>query len=251
MDFSITTILFISILLLIVSALYSSVGHGGASGYLAVLSFFTFTPNQLATTALILNIVVSGISFFSYYRAGHFLFKSAYPFIIASVPAAFLGGMMHITNKTYYFLLSCVLIFAAIRMLLPLNEKPGENLSLPRTPITIITGGSIGMLSGIVGIGGGIFLSPLMILMKWASTKKTSAVAAFFILVNSTSGLCGRYFGDTIEFQSMLPFIVATFIGGLAGSYSGANFLSSISLRRILAVVLCIASVKLIIKYFA
>ncbi len=250
MDFSLTTILFISILLLIVSALYSSVGHGGASGYLAVLSFFTFTPNQLATTALTLNILVSGLSFFSYYRAGHFSFKLAFPFVIASIPTAFLGGTMHITNKAYYFLLSCVLIIAGIRMLLPLNKKSNKSLTSPGIPVTIITGGSIGILSGIVGIGGGIFLSPIMILMKWASTKKTSAIAAFFILVNSISGLCGRCFGGTIEFQSMLPFIVATFIGGLAGSYSGANFLSSISLRRILAIVLFIASVKLIIKMY-
>ncbi len=251
MDYSISTIVLISVLLFFVSILYSSVGHGGASGYLAILSFFSFSPNEMATTALILNILVSGIAFYFYMKAGYFSFKLTLPFTLTSIPAAFIGGVLHISNEIYYLLLAIALIFAAIRMVMPSNEKDiKSNIKLPKYPITLTSGASIGLLSGIIGVGGGIFLSPIMILMRWAGTKETSATAAFFILVNSIAGLAGRYTHNDIRIEVLLPFIIVALIGGCIGSYMGAHKFSSLALRKILSVVLLIAAIKSITKCF-
>ncbi|MBI2996598.1 MAG: sulfite exporter TauE/SafE family protein [Candidatus Melainabacteria bacterium] len=238
-----TNLVYLVSLVFLVAALYSSVGHGGASGYLAILAFTSFSSHEMSTTALILNVIVSGIAFFSYFRAGHFSFKLILPFLIGSIPLSYLGGTIHITQKIYFLLLSIVLIIAAIRMALPLSQKLKEETS-PNFYTALFSGGIIGLVSGIVGIGGGIFLSPLMIFMNWASPKNASAASAFFILVNSISGLLGRLSSGIMDIGSLIPLIIAASVGGLVGAYLGANTFSSLTLRRCLAFTLLIAALK-------
>ena len=241
--------LLFGLLIFIVAFLYSSVGHGGASGYLAVLSLLSISPNQMSTTSLVLNILVSAISFIFYLREGYFSFKLTFPFVLASIPAAFLGGLLHIEAKTYYFLLAIVLILASVRLFINLKEDTKANIKLPKLYLALSSGGIIGFISGIIGLGGGIFLSPIMILARWANPKTTSASSAFFILVNSISGLCGKATSNAMDFGFLTPFILFALVGGFLGSYLGSKKFSSLMLKRLLAVVLMIAAFKLILKY--
>ncbi len=238
---------FIPLLIFIMAILYSSVGHGGASGYLAVLSFFNFLPDEMATTALCLNILVSSIAFFSFWRAGHFSWSLTWPFIVTSIPAAFIGGLIDLPKTIYYIILALVLLFAAVRMGFGMLNKEEETTFSIRKSWAFASGTGIGLVSGLIGVGGGIFLSPLMILMKWASAKQTAAVSAVFIFVNAASGLFGRFFRDGLIFGDLGAYLIAGFLGGLIGSYWGAHRVSNQVLKRILAVVLAIASVKLLL----
>lgn len=243
------TILILSFLIFMVAILYSSVGHGGASGYLAVLSFFAIAPNEMSSTALLLNVLVASVGTVAFMRAGHFKLGIAWPFIVTSVPAAFFGGLLPVVDKIYFLLLAAVLLIAAIRMVFvnaaKLNE---ENIRKLSHSLALPAGGGIGLLSGIVGVGGGIFLSPIMIFMKWATAKQTAAVSALFIVVNSLAGLGGRLARGGLEFGYIWILVAAAFAGGLIGSHLGANRYSSVTLRRLLGVVLVIASIKLLIK---
>lgn len=251
MEFDLTTVAFICVLIFVVATLYSSVGHGGASGYLAVLSFFAVGPAKMATTALMLNVLVAGLSLFSYYRAKHLSLKLAWPFIIASVPAAFIGASIAVSEKLYFVLLAIVLTFAAFRLAFSMEFHP-DNSTHESVKLTnsLPVGAGIGVLSGIVGVGGGIFLSPLMLLMKWATTKQTAAVSALFIVVNSLAGLAGRGMRGVADVSTNMPLVVAAFCGGLIGSYYGATKFSGLFLRRILALVLLIAAFKLLVTIF-
>jgi len=245
---SVGTLVLISILICIVAALYSSVGHGGASGYLAVLSFFAFAPATMSSTALVLNILVAGVALHSYARAGHLSLKLSWPFILLSVPAAFVGGVLPVSDRTYFLILGGVLLIAAVRLVMntlqPQVETKQKRVSLA---VSLPIGGGIGLLSGVVGVGGGIFLSPVMILMRWADAKRTSATSALFIVVNSLAGLGGRFAKGGVQAEDVLPLILAAFVGGLVGSYYGANKFSGLMLRRVLAVVLVVAAVKMVI----
>ncbi len=248
MEFSTEIVLLLSVLIFIVAALYSSVGHGGASGYLAVLSFFALSPSLMSTTALVLNVLVAGVGLVHFVRAGHFSAKASLPFVFLSVPAAFLGGYAQVSERVYFLLLSAVLAFAAYRMYSAGRvQSSEERVDRPSAPIAVASGAGIGFLSGVVGVGGGIFLSPIMILLQWASTKQTAAVSAFFIFVNSLAGLAGRGFRGGWEIGTIWPFVFFAFAGGFLGSFQGANKLTGPTLRKILALVLSIASVKLII----
>lgn len=241
------TLAMMAILVCIVAALYASVGHGGASGYLAILSFFAVPTVEMASAALVLNVLVSGIGFFTFYRAKHFDFSLAWPFLVLSIPAAFVGGLIHVSDRTYLALLAIVLVAAAYR--LSRNGSASADTSemkRPRLTIALPVGGGIGLLSGIVGVGGGIFLSPLMIFLKWADPKKTAAVSAFFILVNSIAGIGGRLVRDNFQSGSMIYLIIAAVAGGFLGSYIGANKITGLVLRRILSIVLLVAAGKLV-----
>jgi len=247
-----TTVLLLSGLVFIVAVLYSSVGHGGASGYLAVLSFFVLAPEVMASTALLLNVLVAGLGMYAFYRAGHFSFRLAWPFIVLSIPAAFLGGMMGVSEDLYFLLLAVILGIAAFRLAFVVNDSIREPDMAPiRLGTALPAGAGIGLLSGIVGVGGGIFLSPLMILLKWASTKRTAAVSALFIVVNSVAGLAGRFVRGGLEFGSLWVLVLAGFVGGLIGSHLGANRFSGLILRRLLAAVLVVAAAKLFLKVFS
>jgi hypothetical protein len=242
----------LAVLIFVVAMLYSSVGHGGASGYLAVLSLFSFSPLEMSSTALMLNLLVAGLALFAYSNAHHFSFKLAWPFIIVSIPAAFLGSLLKLSHQTYFLLLAAALLVAAIRLFIPLNQHES---GFQRRPLSLLValpvGGGVGLISGIVGVGGGIFLSPILLLMRWASPKETAAVSAFFILVNSFSGLLGRAFTNSIEWHLLAPLVLVAFAGGLLGSQLGANRFTGIQLKRLLACVLVLAALKIVVLSFS
>lgn len=234
-------------LFFLVALAYSSVGHGGASGYLAVASLFAISPAQMAPSALCLNLLVAGTGFLNYWRAGHFSTRLLAPFVITSIPAAFLGGLTRVSTQVYSLLLGAVLVFAAVRLGIQPASRQDENwLAPPPARVALPAGAGIGYLSGIVGVGGGIFLSPVMLLMRWADAKRTAAVSAAFIFLNSAAGLYGHLSRTQLDWAGLLPLIVAAFAGGLVGSRLGARRLPGLWLRRILAVVLAVASYKLL-----
>jgi len=246
---SLLEIIPLSILIAVVAALYSSVGHGGASGYLAVMSFVILDPPLMSTTALLLNILVAGIGMIQFSRAGHFSWKLALPFVFLSVPFAFVGGLLRISAMTYSLLLAGVLLFTSYRFF-RMTSHDEEQSAAPSKAVALGAGSGIGLLSGVVGVGGGIFLSPVMILMKWATTKQTAAISAFFIVVNSIAGLAGRFVRGGLEVGHIWPFVLAAAVGGLIGSYFGASRFTSKLLRQLLGAVLLIAAVKLVVTAF-
>ncbi len=254
MDLSTPSVIWLIVFIFLVAMLYSSVGHGGASGYLAILSLVGgVSQNEMSTTALILNLFVSLIAFISFYKAGHFSLALSWPFIVLSIPMAFLGGMIQLDNHTYYLLLSFVLILAAIKLAIniPLKKSNGNNNTIEKQKLyySLPIGAGIGLLSGIVGVGGGIFLSPLIIFLRWGDLKQTSCTSAFFIFVNSIAGLLGRHYQHRLEVGDLWILLISAFLGGLVGSYIGAKKFSDLTLSRTLAIVLFIAAIKLILKY--
>lgn len=233
------------LLLFLVAFLYSSVGHGGASGYLALMAFFSFAPETMRPTALMLNLFVSLTAFIQYYRGGHFRWKLFWPFAIASIPAAFVGGLIIIDAAWYKKVLGILLLFPVVR-LAGVKFNTEKNEKEQTLPASLIIGGTIGLFSGMIGIGGGIILSPVILLLHWANMKQTAAVSALFIFVNSLAGLAG-IFTTGFEYKQEIVWMIAiAFTGGLAGAYLGAKKFNSIFLKRLLAVVLLMASVKLL-----
>ena len=232
------------LLLPIVAFLYASVGHGGASGYLAIMSMFALPITFMKPTALLLNILVSGISFYFYYREKQFEWKLFYPFAITSIPFSFLGGFLTVDSKIYKIILGTLLLFAVFR-LLAFFGKEKVSLKEINIPFALLIGAVIGFLSGLIGIGGGIVLSPILLLLGWANMKQTAAISALFIFVNSISGIFGFLSkgGEIPASSSILVGIV--FIGGFFGAYYGSKKFNTIILRNILAFVLIIAVVKL------
>jgi hypothetical protein len=252
MELSIPVILLICSLFFLVAFLYSTVGHGGASGYLAVLSLFAFPADQMSSTALVLNIIVAGIAFYYYYRSGFFSAKLTIPFLLSSIPLALIGGMINIPKHFYSFLLIIALIAAALRLIIKFESNTNEHLkyALPSMKIALPTGGAVGFISGVVGVGGGIFLSPIILLLKWANPKYTAATSALFIVLNSAAGISGRIIDDRFSTGTLLPFLLAAILGGFTGSTWGSSKFSNLTLRRLLGIVLIIAAIKLLITSF-
>lgn len=229
----------------IIAILYSSVGHGGASGYLAVMALFAVPQATSRPSALLLNIFVAGIGTIQFYRASFFSWRTFLPFAVTSIPFAYLGGTITLPTTAYKIVLGVVLVVAATR--LAINWNFDAETREPNIVIALIIGAIIGLLSGLVGVGGGIFLTPILLLMNWSETKTAAGVSAMFILVNSISGLAGNY-NQLINLQSNVWFwIVAALAGGLLGSTLGAKRFDSLTLRRVLAVVLLFAGVKMIV----
>ncbi len=238
-------------LVFLVAIAYSSVGHGGASGYLAVLSFFGLPPAAMAPSALCLNLLVAGTSFTSYWRAGHFVFRLLWPFLLTSIPFAFLGGLTPVSTKVYLGLLGATLLFASYRLHAVVPPKQEESfVRAPSLWVALPVGAGIGFLSGIIGVGGGIFLSPLIILLRWADAKRTAAVSAAFIWINSLAGLYGHLQRTDVDWSALAWLVGAAAAGGLIGSYLGARHFRGVWLRRILGVVLIVASLKLLRSAF-
>ena len=237
-----------------ISILYSSVGHGGASGYLAVLSLSTFASmnsSWLKQHAWCLNLIVAAIAFYHYYKAGFYNKKLTIPFIVGSIPFAIIGGALKINGDLYDYLLSITLIWAAYRLYQTKVVKNNREITDLSLKITLPIGGGIGFLSGVVGVGGGIFLSPIILLKKWADPKTVAATSALFIWVNSAAGLFGAGISNQlqIDFNILFPFIIVVLIGGIIGSKFGTVAKQSV-VRTLLILVLIIAAGKRIIEIF-
>ena len=238
--------LVIAILFFVGAALYASVGHGGASSYLAVMGLFSLAPSVMKPTALALNIMVAAVATFKFYRAGLFSWRLFWPFAVVSIPAAFIGGATMLPARTYKILVGVVLLYAAVWMfrssLRPLNKETHP----PPLWAALVTGVAIGFLSGLTGVGGGIFLSPVILYMGWAETRATSGVAAPFILVNSIAGLLG-HFSSVAQLPPSIPIWgVAAVLGGWIGATYGSKRAPAPVLRQLLSLVLIVAGVKLI-----
>jgi len=228
-----------------VAILYSSVGHAGASGYIAVMSLLSLAPAEIKPIALALNILVASIGTWQFWRAGHFSWSLFWPFALLSVPFAFAGGYLNLPSHLFKILVGIVLLLSAAQFLLrpPAEREPHQ----PPRLVALGAGGLLGLLSGLTGTGGGIFLTPLLIFMRWGRTKTAAAVSAPFILFNSASGLAGNI-SATKNFPDFAwALVIAAVIGGTIGSYFGSRRLPQLAIKRLLAIVLTIAGFKLIL----
>jgi uncharacterized protein len=236
---------FVTIAVLVIAFLYSSVGHAGASGYIAVMSLFGIAPTIIKPTALILNIFVACIASWQFWSMGFLSWKLFWPLAFLSIPMSFLGGYLNLPAPVFKVILGITLLLSAIRFLI----KPIEDTETiePVLPITLSVGGAIGLLSGLTGTGGGIFLTPLLLWMRWASVKTASAVSAMFILVNSISGLLGNLSATKQVPSFAAVLLVAALVGGSIGSYLGSHKLSHGVIQRLLSMILIIAGFKLML----
>lgn len=230
--------------ILLVAILYSSVGHAGASGYLAVMALLSVPPAISRPTALVLNIFVATIATVQFYRAKYFDWRTFLSFAATSVPFAFIGGMIHLPTEWHKKLLGAVLLFTAFRFLWNFAVS-GETKKVSLW-LALVIGAFMGLLSGLTGVGGGIFLTPLLLMANWAETKQAAGISAMFILVNSIAGLLGSY----AQIQTLPPnvwfWVGAAIAGGIIGSTLGSRYFAILTLRRILSAVLVIAGLKLI-----
>lgn len=239
-------VLILTFAILVMALLYSSVGHGGGSGYLAALALIGVAPEVMRPTALVLNIIVAGIATVQFYRAGYFSWRTFWPFAVTSIPLAFVGGMIALPTTFYKPLVGLVLLFAAYRLWLKVREHSSDSAQMPSLSVAALVGAGIGLLSGLTGVGGGIFLSPLLLLMGWTEVRRTAAVSAAFVLANSIAGLAGNISSVGRLPNAILAWGVAAVVGGVVGSELGRRRLATLTLRRLLAVVLVIAGLKLI-----
>ena len=239
------SIILFYILLFLVAFLYSSVVHGGASGYLALMAIFSFAPGVMKPTALLLNLFVSLTSFIQFYRGKHFNWKIFLPFAITSVPMAYVGGLITVDDNIYKKILGILLIIPIIRFLVFANIQV-EEIKKANVVLSLLIGAAIGFLSGLIGIGGGIILSPVLLLLKWTDMKQTAAISALFIFVNSLSGLAGQLQKGINFSADMYAYVAIAFAGGICGAYFGSLKFKSNILKYMLAVVLIVAAYKLL-----
>ena len=232
-------------LLFLVAFLYASVGHGGASGYLALMAIYGIAPDVMKPTALLLNLFVSFTSFIQFYRGKHFNWRIFLPFAITSVPMAFVGGMITIDTFIYKKILGLFLLVPIIRFLFFSNISI-QDLKRSNTFLSLLIGAAIGFLSGLIGIGGGIILSPVLLLLKLTNMKQAAAISALFIFVNSLSGLAGQLTKGIHFNQEMYLYVVIAFAGGICGAYFGSMRFNQSILKYLLAFVLMIAAYKLL-----
>ena len=238
--------LIIAALMLLGAALYSAVGHGGASAYLAIMALAGFAPEEMRPIALVLNLIVSSIGLWRYRSIGAFDLRLFALFAVSSIPMAYIGGLAHLPPETYEKLLGGVLLSnAAVFFIRPMVAmRDGRT---PKAVLALPVGGALGLLAGLTGTGGGIFLSPLILLMRWAEPRTTAGVAAAFIFVNSAAGLAGNVQQVGNLPDAMPIYAAAVLIGGLLGSYMGAIRLPRAALIRLLGIVLMLAGGKLLI----
>ena len=229
----------------VIAVLYSAVGHAGASGYIAVMSLLSLAPAVIKPTALALNILVASIAAFQFFSAGHFSWRLFWPFGLLAVPFAFLGGYLTLPDAGFKMLVGIVLLYSAVRLVIQgSNEQPARE---PPLGASLAAGAGIGLLSGLTGTGGGILLTPLLLLMGWARPKGAAAVSALFILLNSASGLLGNFSSTKSLPAFIVPLLVAAGAGGAIGSYLGSRSFDTTTIKRLLAAVLLIAGSKLLL----
>jgi uncharacterized membrane protein YfcA len=232
-------------LIFLAAVFYSSVGHAGASGYLAVMALIGVAPAEMRPAALALNLIVATIGSRNFIKAGHLRWPLLWPFLLASVPMAYLGGRLALPVAAYRLVVGIVLLLSAVRFAVTLRA-PDTARGAPPVPVSLVTGGALGFLAGLTGVGGGIFLSPLLLLLGWATLRTTAATSVVFILANSIAGLLGQMQSIVGWPPDLLWWALAVLLGGSIGSYLGARRLPSPALRGLLAVVLFIAGLKLI-----
>lgn len=241
------TLLLLSLAIAVVAFLYSSVGHAGASGYIAVMTLFGLTAGVIKPAALVLNILVACLAAWQFWRAGHFEWPLFWPFALLGVPFAFSGGYFNLPAHFFKILVGLVLLYTAARFLVKPQVDDDARLHPPTNPVALVVGAGIGLLAGLTGTGGGIFLSPLLIFLHWARTKTAAATSALFILVISIAGLLGNIV-STGQFPLVaLPLVAAALIGGAGGAYLGSQQFSADFIKKLLAIVLLIAGLKLLL----
>lgn len=232
-------------LLFVVAFLYASVGHGGASGYLALMAIYGFAPEVMKPTALLLNLFVSLMAFLQFYRGKHFNWKIFLPLALASIPLAYIGGTIGLESSVYKKILGLLLLFPVARFFF-MRQKDESDTKPSNTAGSVAIGAGIGFLSGLIGIGGGIILSPILLLLKWSDQKQTAAISALFIFVNSLSGLTGQL-SKGIQFSpEMVGMVLIAFAGGCIGAWLGSLKFRQAVLKNLLAAVLSLASFKLL-----
>lgn len=228
---------------------YASVGHGGASAYIAAMALVGIAPAEMRPIALLLNLVVSSVATYKFWRAGHFRWSLFWPFAIVSVPMAYVGGAITLPGQAYKVLVGVVLVYAAWQLWR--SGRGGEELRPVREPPVAgaaAIGAAMGLLAGLTGVGGGIFLSPLLLMLGWAGTKQTSAVAAPFILVNSIAGLAAIFAAGSAALPDYVWILgIAVLAGGWLGAEYGSRRFANPIVRRMLAVVLALAGAKMVL----
>ena len=245
MDYTHLILLFVAVG--VIAFLYSSVGHAGASGYIALMTLWGIAPAVIRPTALVLNILVASIGAFQFWRAGHFAWKLFWPFGLLSIPAAYVGGYLQPSASILRILIGAVLLFSAARLLFRRSDPP--QTFPPSRPTAISVGAGLGFLAGLTGTGGGIFLTPLLLFCQWAHIRQAAAVSALFIWVNSIAGLVG-YFTKVHSVPSLgLILAAAAIIGGIIGSHLGSRRFAARVISLFLATVLLVAGTKLIFTW--
>jgi len=235
--------------MLVASFVYASVGHGGASAYLAAMALAGLAPAEMRPIALTLNVIVSSLATWKFWRAGHFRWRLFWPFAAVSIPFAYLGGAITLPGQVYRIVVGLVLVYAGWQLWR--SFRAGEEMRevrAPAVPLAMAIGAAMGLLSGLTGVGGGIFLSPLLLMLGWASTKQTSAVAAPFILVNSIAGLAAGFVAGTAALPGATWALAAAVLaGGWLGAEYGSRRFTNPVVRRFLAVVLGVAGAKMVL----
>jgi len=235
--------------MLVAAFVYATVGHGGASAYLAVMALAGVAPQEMRPIALLLNVVVSAIGTFKFHRAGHFRWRLFWPFAVVSIPMAFVGGAITLPGQAYKILVGVVLLYAGWQLWL--SARAGDEIRPLRDPPlawAMGIGAAMGLLAGLTGVGGGIFLSPLLLMLGWAGTKQTSAVAAPFILVNSIAGLAAGFTARVATLpEHVWVLALAVLVGGWFGAEYGSRRFANPIVRRFLAVVLAVAGAKMVL----
>ncbi|MEX2199110.1 MAG: sulfite exporter TauE/SafE family protein [Burkholderiales bacterium] len=245
-----TILLLLAAGMLVAAFVYASVGHGGASAYLAAMALAGLAPAEMRPIALTLNILVSSMATWKFWRAGHFRWRLLWPFAAVSIPFAYLGGAITLPGQAYKIVVGLVLLYAGWQLWR--SFRAGEEMRevrAPAIPLAMAIGAGMGLLAGLTGVGGGIFLSPLLLMLGWAGTKHTSAVAAPFILVNSIAGLAAGFVAGTAVLpQATWLLAVAVLIGGWLGAEYGSRRFANPVVRRFLAVVLGVAGAKMVFE---
>lgn len=237
----------ISLCLLLGAVLYTSVGHAGASVYIAIMTLFGISAPVIKPTALVLNICIASFTSWRFIKKGFFDFKVLMPVAMGAIPFAFLGGYINAPNHIYKAIVGVILIISAASLLTKRSNRIDSNVHQPNFLLAFASGAFIGFLAGLTGTGGGIFLSPLILFLGWSTTKKTSGIAATFILLNSLFGLAGNY-ASVQNLPSQLPlFVVATMLGAIVGTTLGIKYYSANAIKKVLALVLLIAGLKLLL----
>jgi uncharacterized protein len=233
-----------------IALIYSSVGFGGGSSYLALMAqpFFGLLPEVIRPTALLCNIVVVTGGTIIFYKQGKLPWKEIWPFLMASVPMAFVGGFWKLQDSVFFILLGITLLIASAFLWIQQDAKRVSSLRIDHTISKTFLGGVIGFLSGLVSIGGGIFLAPILHFLNWAEAKKISALASVFILVNSIGGLVGQFARGlpALDWQFIVSVLVAVLLGGQIGSRLGVKRFNALYIRRITALLILIAAVNIL-----